>query len=82
MIEETYKIKQNGIEIFSITVKFPSNAIYTDVQWDSKTGLVTAIKNGAERVPLEYTGNALGTIDPGPYQTEKISQMDHYFWYY
>ena len=82
MTEQTYKIKQNGEEIFSITVKFPSGATYTDIQWDSKTGLVTAKKNGTEIVPLEYTGNGLGTIKPGPYETEKILQMEHHYWYY
>lgn len=82
MAKQTYKIKQNGVEIFSITVNFPEGATYTDIEWDSKTGLVTAKKNGGSRVPLEYTGNALGTIEPGPYETEKILQMEHYYWYY
>lgn len=81
-LQKIYKIKQNGVEIFSITVKFPSGAAYTDIQWDSKTGLVTAKKDSLDRVPLEYTGNALGTIEPGLYVTEGIYEMDHHYWYY
>ena len=85
MIQKTYKIKQNGVDIFSITVKVPDDKAnqLSDYQWDSKTGLVTALDASTnERVPIEYTGNALGTIEPGPYETDNILQMEHYYWYY
>lgn len=82
MASKTYTVSQTigdtTIE-HSITITIPDNEIsnYSNFQWDSRTGLVTAIKNG-KRVPVPYTGNAVGTLQPGNYtiQTTNIDPQN------
>lgn len=59
-MNKTYSIIQNGQAILSITVEDPGNK-YSNLQWDSKTGLVTAVIDG-KRKPIKYSGNSIGAI--------------------
>lgn len=84
MANRNYTIKQNGKTVFSITIDIDTDN-YTDYQWDSKTGLVTAVDlNDAnrKRVIIPYTGNGVGTLEPGPFEAIGITKMDYNFWYY
>ena len=82
-ISKTYIIKQ-GTVTHSITITLPEGEIesYTEFQWDSRTGIVSAIKNGV-RVPIPYTGDSLCKLEPGPItSTVNISELQYDFWYY
>ena len=91
---KTYMIKDaNNSVLFEFEVVIPDNngvPLYTDLQWDSRTGLVTGARN-AKRVPLETKGNTVGTIDPsafiptsgsGALTGTNIISMDYNYWYY
>lgn len=80
---KNYKIIQDGEAILSVVVTFDSSKLYTDITWDSKTGLITALVDG-ERVVLPHTGNSCGTIAPGTFETEGLSpnDMNYHYWYY
>ena len=67
---ETYTITQDG-KTMSVTVTIPDAdiSLYTDYQWDSSLGIVTAVKGG-KRVIVPHTGsNQSGTLDPDPEKT-------------
>lgn len=64
-----------------------TNAV-TNLEWDSKTGLVTGVVDG-KRVPVPYTGTSYGALPVGDHEQEsnKIilpagSSLDYQFWYY
>lgn len=83
MTTKTFKIFQREQEVMSITITVPDNTTYDDIQWDSKTGLVTAKVNGASnRTLIPFTGVSLGALEPEPYTTENITSMKHHYWYY
>lgn len=83
MKTKTYHITQNEQKIMEITIVQPDDVKYTNIQWDSNTGLVTANINGSEvRSPIPYTGVGCGKIEPGPFETKGIYYMDYNFWYY
>jgi hypothetical protein len=81
---KTYNIIQNGIPILSITIDQPTGVEYSDMQWDSRTGLVTAKINGGERKAIQYTGNSLGAIPPDPngFTAENVTGISFRYWYY
>lgn len=82
MASRTYTITQNNETVFSITLDVDTDK-YRDYQWDSSTGLVTAVVIETEkREIIPYSGNGLGTLKPGPFQAEGIVSMDYNFWYY
>lgn len=79
---KTYTIKQNNQTLFEITVKAPDdNEVYSNIKWDSETGLVTATKSDGKKVVLEYEGNGVGKIPPGPITTTNISSVDYRYSY-
>lgn len=80
---KNYRIIQNEEDILSITVTFDSSAVYENIIWDSKTGLVTAEVDG-EKMVLPHTGNSCGAIAPGVFSTEGLDpeDMDYHYWYY
>ena len=80
-MSKTYSIKQNEKTILSITIDPPTGTNYTNLQWDSKTGLVTAIVDG-KRKPIPYTGKSYGTINPGAFTAENLSNISFHYWYY
>lgn len=83
MASKTYAIKQNGKTVLAITITEPEGVSYTEIQWDSKTGLVTAKVNGkTAREPIPYTGKGCGCIEPGPFEGENIYAIDYNYWYY
>ena len=79
---KTYKITQNDVTVLSITIDDPGG-VYRDIQWDSRTGLVTAvIGTNSERIPIPYTGNACGKLSPEAFTATNIYAMDYNYWYY
>ena len=82
-ISKTYTITQ-GTVVHSITITLPDSELtsYTDFQWDSRTGIVSAVKNEV-RVPIPYAGNSICMLEPGEItSTENISELQYDFWYY
>ena len=80
---KTYKITQNGEVVMAITITLPPNTTYTNIEWDSRTGLVTANVNGEKtRRAIPYTGTSYGTLQPGPFEAENIYHMSYNYWYY
>lgn len=80
---KTYKITQNGEVVMSITITPPKGVTYTNIEWDSRTGLVTANVDGSEqRKPINYTGQSYGTLQPEPFEAENIYHMSYNYWYY
>lgn len=79
---KAYTIREtvSGKVVFSFTVNIPNNQ-YTNLKWDSRTGLVTALYQG-KRVPLETSGNTFGTLNPVAFTAENITSMDYNYWYY
>ena len=56
----------------------------TNLQWDSKTGLVTGIVNG-KRVPVPYTGKSYGAVPVGSNISNPLGssgKVEFYQWYY
>lgn len=83
MATKTYSIKQTGTTILTITITEPEGKTYSDIQWDSKTGLVTAIiDSDTERKPIPYIGKSYGTIQPGPFEAENIYSIKYNYQYY
>jgi hypothetical protein len=80
---KTYNIIQNNAPILSITVDQPADVEYSNMQWDSRTGLVTAEING-KRQAIQYTGNSLGAIPPDPngFTAENVTGISFRYWYY
>lgn len=65
---------------------------YNSIEWDSKTGIVSAIIDGA-RKPITYTGNSLGAIpignsltwgkkEPDGTVSNEGYSLNYYYWYY
>ena len=84
---KTYSIKIHGSEdpILKIEIEQPNDVEYTDIQWDSRTGLVTAKVNNSEaRKAIQYTGNSLGAIPPDPngFTAENVTGISFRYWYY
>jgi hypothetical protein len=65
-----------------ITITEPPGVIYSNIVWDSRTGLVTAKVNGSDPEPIPYTGEALGKLKPGQFVANNITTMDYNYWYY
>ena len=82
MNTKTYTITQNGIKVFEIIIEQPSDKTYTNIQWDSKTGLVTAEIDGESRTPIPFKGVSYGYLEPGPFEARNIYYIDYYYWYY
>ena len=88
----TYKIIQANEDnvnetILELTISLDDSLAskYSNFEWDSKTGLVTALDNDTDkRVIIPYTseGKSIGTIKPAPFQTEGIVSLDYNLWYY
>ena len=89
MATRTYTIQHSPdatgayTKTISITIDVEED-LYTDYQWDSKTGLVTAAlkTNPSKRVVIPHTGNSIAKIDPGPFTAENITSIQHNYWYY
>lgn len=93
MAKKTYSIKQTnnlGVEktILEITIEQSDDANgikYEDIQWDSKTGLVTAkvIENNVEkgRQAIPFVGKSIGKIQPGPFTADEITDIQYSYWY-
>lgn len=81
MKSKTYIIKQNDKEVLKITIQEPEGVEYKNIRWDSKTGLVTAEVNNVQ-VLVPYTGNGLGTLEPGGFEASNIYAVSHNYWYY
>lgn len=68
-----------------ITIKKEDVEGLTNFTWDSKSGMVSAEKNGT-RIPIPYTGNSLGAIPIGGVSSTNISlnsgTLSYYYWYY
>ena len=62
-----YFIKQgegkNEKTVMKITITQPAGVTYSDIIWDSKTGMVSAIINGV-RKPIPFEGQSYGKLDP------------------
>ena len=58
---------------------------YNSIEWDSKTGMVSAEVNG-KRIAIPYTGNSLGGIPVGGIPSTDISinggTLEYHYWYY
>lgn len=70
-----------------ITVTPPTGKSYTDLIWNSKTGLVKAKLSGDdESKPIPFTGNSLGEIPIGENSDLKSLgnkvTLEYDFWYY
>lgn len=77
----TYSISQEGKEVMSITITQPNGVTYTNIQWDSKTGIVSAEING-ERKPIPFSGISCGKLQPLSFSAEGISEIKFHYWYY
>ena len=52
------------------------------LEWDSKTGLVTGLKNGV-RTPVPYTGHSYGSVAVGQTINAPTNcTIEYYHWYY
>ena len=79
----TFIIKQTNRPDLSIEIDVPSDTTYHDVQWDSKTGLVTAfVNNSLTRTVIPYRGNGCGKLEPAEFETEGFLDMKYNYWYY
>jgi hypothetical protein len=80
----TYKITQqdNTVLEFTITLDDSLANRYSAFEWDSKTGLVTALdENTQKRVIIPVTGTTTGQIQPGPFSAEGLVKIDYNLWY-
>lgn len=84
MKQRTYNIIQDGEVVLSITLSVEDGAAYYDIQWDSKTGLVTAKLQPTDekRVPIPFVGKSVGKINPAPFSTENIQEIKYNYVYY
>ena len=77
---KTYTITQNGEKALSITITVPDGQKYSNIQWDSQTGLVTAEINGIRQL-IPYDGLGCGKLEPAPFEAEGIIDMKYSYWY-
>ena len=80
----TYKITHGGDNTleFSISLDDSLAGRYSNFEWDSKSGLITALDNTTEkRVIIPHTGTTAGTIAPGPFTAEGLVSIDYNLWY-
>lgn len=85
---KSYSIKRDidKKEIAQITIEQPDGVTYSDITWDSSTGLVTAkIKKGNGPVegpfPIPYKGKGIVQIPPEPFVLENFYDINYNFWY-
>ena len=78
---QTFTIKQDGYVIASIEIDIYGN--YSDIEWNSDTGVVTAKIDGAPTA-IPYKGNARAQLLPGlPVKlSEGITEIKYHYWYY
>lgn len=85
-ITQEYKIYQDGsTPIMQIAITLPDTEIskYSDYQWDSKTGAVTAKNiNTGKRVLIPYTGTSTGTLKPESFSGDGVRSFEYDYWYY
>lgn len=87
-LTKTYTFKQKDEDgkdevVASIKITEPKGKVYTNIIWDSKTGLVTANENGSKnRIIIPHEGNALVKLKPAPFTAEGVYAIDYNFWYY
>lgn len=88
MLTKTYLVKQNGETVYSVTITDPTASAdktttptYSEIQWDSKTGMVTAKVKGV-RTPIPYIGKSYGTLQPAPFEVENIYAIEYNYQYY
>lgn len=72
---------EHPIFSFSINLTDAQAQLYTDYRWDSKTGIVSAEKDGKRHV-LPTVGNTIGTIPPGPFKIINAIDINYNYWYY
>jgi hypothetical protein len=94
VVEYNNTIAQKTEQIFKIgeviiTVGNKTNSpSYSNLIWDSKTGLVTAnIDGGSAREVVMYSGDSCGTIPTEGVEREDISlpagaTLQYHYWYY
>lgn len=90
MATRTYEIKTKQAdgtwEVYrSIGIDTSLYTDYTDFQWDSRTGLVSALDANGNRVVIPHTEGgkgSLGTISPGPIQTTGIEFLEYNYIYF
>jgi hypothetical protein len=88
-----FKVSKTGVTAAGTELQVGINKIklmnsVTDLEWDSKTGLVTGMVGG-KRVPVPYTGTSYGALPVGDHEQESNeinlptgSSLDYQFWYY
>lgn len=90
-MEYIIKAKQPSGNEFEVIKKIiidpPSGTNYTDMEWDSRTGLVTGKINGDEKrviIPYEegIPNSGLGTLPPAAIETEGIQSMEFNYRFY
>lgn len=89
-MEYIIEAKQPGGEfkvVKKITIKPPDGTNYTDMEWDSRTGLVTGRINGDEKrviIPYEEVipNSGLGALPPAAIKTEGIQSMEFNYRFY
>ena len=82
-MEKTYIIKQENNIVMQITITFQDTETYENIQWDSRTGLVSANINGSsERKLIPFKGISYGSLQPGPFEAIGISDIQYNYWYY
>lgn len=69
------------------TVQITIPEACTNLQWDSKTGMVVAKPSGQNKeVPINFTGNSCGTIPVGGITSSAIDikggTIHYHYWYY
>jgi hypothetical protein len=78
-----FTIKQLDRPDLHIEIDVPDGTIYHDVEWDSKTGLVTAkVNESLNRTVIPYRGNGCGKLEPEAFEAEGILDMKYNYWYY
>lgn len=97
----TYNIYKMGVAspVASIQIMPPPQGIsYHDIQWDSKTGIVSAliampgVPEPTKRTAIPYTGIGCVMLEPGYYFCKandelganegSIHGLNYHYWYY
>lgn len=96
-----YKLYKYGetTPVASIEIATPPvGTTYYDIQWDSKTGIVSALVATPnmpipeKRTPIHYTGTGCVSLEPDYYYSKfgndlsagegAIQGMNYHYWYY